>query len=48
MRQLFAAIDYMHRVKKVIHCDLKPDNCLFLTDAPDAPLKVCAQLGSSG
>jgi len=40
MRQLFGAIDYMHRVKGVCHCDLKPDNCLFESNAPDARLKL--------
>lgn len=67
LRQLFKAIDYMHRKKKVLntepteyglfnkpralthtqntrtqvcHNDLKPDNALFLSEDPDAPLKI--------
>jgi len=39
LRQIFHAIDYMHS-KKCAHCDLKPDNFLFLTADPDSPLKV--------
>lgn len=40
MLQLFKAVDYMHRVKKIAHCDLKPDNCIFANASEDAPLKI--------
>lgn len=39
LRQLFEAIAHMHE-RKVAHCDLKPDNFLFVTGADDAPIKV--------
>jgi len=39
LRQIFQAIEYMHS-KKCAHCDLKPDNFLFLTSDIDSPLKV--------
>jgi calcium-dependent protein kinase len=39
LRQMFEGIRYMHS-KGVAHCDLKPDNFLFLSKAKDAPLKI--------
>jgi len=39
LRQMFEGIAYMHS-KNVAHCDLKPDNFLFLTTAKDSPLKI--------
>ena len=28
MKQLFAGLDYIHRLK-IVHCDIKPDNLLI-------------------
>lgn len=39
LRQILEGINYMH-VNKIAHCDLKPDNFLFLDDAEDADLKI--------
>jgi len=39
LRQMFEGIKYMHS-KGIAHCDLKPDNFLFLSKAKDAPLKI--------
>jgi len=39
LRQITSAIKYLHD-HKIAHCDLKPDNLLFLNSAEDSPLKV--------
>lgn len=39
LRQMVEAIAYMHS-QKIAHCDLKPDNFLFLNDRADAPIKI--------
>lgn len=39
LRDIITGLQYMHGLK-LAHCDLKPDNFLFLTQAPDAVLKI--------
>eukprot|EP00808_Paulinella_micropora_P003703 g36754.t1 len=39
LRQIMEGLDYMHS-KKIAHCDLKPDNFLFLDAREDAPVKI--------
>ena len=39
MRQMTQGIRYMH-TSNIAHCDLKPDNFLFLSPARDAPIKI--------
>jgi calcium-dependent protein kinase len=39
LRQIFAGLGEMHR-QKIAHCDLKPDNFLFLTEKEDSVLKI--------
>lgn len=39
LKQIISGIKYMHD-NKIAHCDLKPDNFLFLTEKPDAALKI--------
>lgn len=39
MRQLLEAVNYFH-TKRVAHKDLKPENVLFQSSAPDAAIKV--------
>lgn len=39
LRQMFSGIQYMHS-KGIAHCDLKPDNFLFLSTSDAAPLKI--------
>jgi len=40
IRQILSALRYMHDDNGIVHCDLKPDNILFLTEAEDSPLKL--------
>jgi calcium-dependent protein kinase len=39
LRQLCCALNYMH-CHNIAHCDLKPDNFLFLTQSSDSPIKI--------
>jgi len=39
LRQITEAIKYLHD-NRIAHCDLKPDNFLFLSKAEDSPIKV--------
>jgi len=39
LRQMFIGIAYLHS-KKIAHCDLKPDNFLFLHSGDTSPVKV--------
>ena len=34
------ALRFMHVMHQVVHCDLKPDNILFLTKKDDSPIKI--------
>ena len=40
IKQLLSALRYMHDDNKIAHCDIKPENILFLTEADDSPIKV--------
>ena len=40
LKQLLSALRYMHEDQNIVHCDLKPDNILFLTEKEDAYLKI--------
>lgn len=39
MRQMIEGLKYMHE-NKIAHCDLKPDNFLFLNEKHDSPIKI--------
>jgi len=39
LRQMTNALLYIHK-QKIAHCDLKPDNFLFVTQDKDSPIKV--------
>lgn len=39
LRQVISGIKYLHE-QRIAHCDLKPDNFLFLEKKPESPLKI--------
>ena len=39
LRQIFETLTYIHS-KGIAHCDLKPDNFMFLNPAPDETIKI--------
>ena len=40
IKQLLSALQYMHQENYIVHCDLKPDNILFLTKKEDSIIKI--------
>eukprot|EP01084_Bolivina_argentea_P257652 434122_1 len=40
IKQLLLALKYMHEENQIVHCDLKPDNILFLDKSPDSLIKI--------
>lgn len=40
IRKICEAIYFMHDKHRVVHCDLKPDNILFVTEAEDSDIKI--------
>jgi len=40
IRMVCEALFYMHDQHRVVHCDLKPDNILFVTAADDSEIKI--------
>eukprot|EP01083_Nonionella_stella_P271474 919880_1 len=40
IKQLLKALRYMHEDNNICHCDLKPNNILFLTEKEDSPIKI--------
>ncbi len=40
VQQLLSALEYMHQENQIVHCDLKPDNILFLDKSDDSAVKI--------
>jgi len=40
VKQILQALDHMHNDNNIVHCDLKPDNILFLDEKEDSPVKI--------
>eukprot|EP01084_Bolivina_argentea_P236727 397984_1 len=40
IKQLLHALRYMHDDNGIVHCNLKPDNILFLTEEESSPVKI--------
>jgi len=40
IKQILSALQYMHQENQIVHCDLKPDNILFLDQTDDSLVKI--------
>eukprot|EP01084_Bolivina_argentea_P172299 298477_1 len=40
IKQVCEALHYMHEYHRVVHCDLKPDNILFVSDDEKSDIKI--------
>eukprot|EP01083_Nonionella_stella_P021574 59799_1 len=40
VKMVCAALFYMHDQHRVVHCDLKPDNILFVNDSEESDIKI--------
>eukprot|EP01084_Bolivina_argentea_P109213 195185_1 len=40
VKQILSALQYMHQENNIVHCDLKPDNILFLNKNDDSSVKI--------